>query len=236
MSRDLKTYERLQAYLNGKLEAAQKEALEAELQTPEARDWLRVRAAIDEAGDQQYREMFKSLHTEMKPKQRRRKLLVWTTISAAAVIAVFLIIRGLFFANPSSDRESLYAQNYRKPGAIERGDGVAVEDPVDLMDELEQKDTLTPLENRSLGIAYMETKQFEKAIRSFEKIGYETFMKDEALWYQALAALKLGRLKDSATYLESLLHDPRTAKTTLKPQAEKLLEEIRALVRKNAKN
>lgn len=229
MSRDLEIYNQLRAYLQDGLGEEEKIAFAEQLQSPEAQEWLRVHGAIEAAGDQYYQEMFKSLHKEMKPKQKRRKILFWTSIAAAAIIGLFLLVQGDFLPFLNKSSEDLFTQHYKTPGAIERDLETEILSPQEVIQLLEPKAERTPLEDRSLGIAYMETKEYEKAISSLDNITYDTFMKDEALWYQALAALKLERIDSTKSFLKELIDKEENANSSHRPKAIQLLKDIENL-------
>lgn len=227
MSEDLKTYNQLKAYLAGKLGSDEKETFEQLLHSTEGKEWLRVHGAIEAAGDQYYRDKFLSLHEEMKPVYLRRKRLIWTSFAVAALVLLLLLLRGNLFStkNPAS----LYAENFDPGTSFSRSLEEAQLSPQEIIGTLSGNTSRTAIENRSLGIAYMRTEQFALAIQTLDPIGYDSFLKDEAVWLQALAALKLSQLDAAQNYLRELIEKPENENSSFKPKALKLLQEIQEL-------
>ncbi|MEM6806636.1 MAG: hypothetical protein AAF696_34870, partial [Bacteroidota bacterium] len=157
MSRDLKTYSLLLDYLSGEIGEEDKLALEALWKDPEKRSELLAQASIEEGGDAYYRQHFEALHAEMKPKAARRKILLWSSIAAAAVIALFLIFGGLLNGLFVSPQERLFADNYDLPSlssrTITKGPTYDLTKPDLLIDELAAVEKLEALQALALGVA-----------------------------------------------------------------------------------
>ena len=79
------------------------------------------------------------------------------------------------------------------------------ENALSILKELKQNKQLSLAENKQLGICYMQTKQYEQAIKSFYDCG-ETFEKDPMInFYNGVCYARLEQHKKGITYLENAI-------------------------------
>jgi tetratricopeptide (TPR) repeat protein len=161
--------------------------------------------------------------TDVKEKTNTAIILKRRFLSAAAVLLI-MAISSIFYLNLAGPRnERIYNQFYQKyeSSLITRSDNSETSDliaAIQLYDKgnyqgaiarltnLLQKDNSNTTAHFFIGLSYMETKTYEKAITNFNVIMTErdTAFIEHAEWYTALCYVQTNRIKQASELLKQI--------------------------------
>ena len=243
-----KTYELLDAYLNGILSTKERRDFEVQmtkdrelreemllqkdlyevmfLHEQEEKQLKKVQHAISEAHS--------AYHNFSTPKRR-----IWRFVGVTA--SILLLLGYFMFFKTSNSMESLYAEYAdwdSLPSLTERtGSGSQLEEAAIYFKEASYtkaissfevyllKDPENPLALTYLGLSYIYSQNYDKAIETFDRLEKGTSLdRDKSYWYKAMAYLK-AREKDKAiATLRRLIQDSNNYKYEVAKQLLKRLE------------
>ena len=235
----------IEHYFLGTLNNEEKRSLETLLETSsEFRQRFEFEKDVQQAIKQNKRAVLKerltSFETEKKPRKYGEKK--WFVLKIAASIALLISVVGIwYFLDQPSNSASLFSENYSKyPNtayAITRGgpldnslERMAFEayeankdkEAIQLFLELKNRGD-EPYLDFYLGQSLLKNEQITEAIVVFKEIILkENEYSDEALWYTALAYLKLEQSKEAIQFLNQSINN----KGYKADQAALLLKEI----------
>ncbi|MEM6316295.1 MAG: tetratricopeptide repeat protein [Bacteroidota bacterium] len=216
----------IEKYLRGELDDAKAQQFRQQLTKDEALAKAfavekEIHNAIQLNVEANFRSRLEKLSTQ--PSQS-----VTTTIPmyrrAWFLAASLLFLIGLFWWSfnqfGTSDTQDLFAQYYETPTFSFDRSGTATPTDFDkVVETYQQKDYSQVIEKLSttdsqklnpkwillLGICYLETAQFEKAVVTFDVLQAKGSLLDDAVWYKGLTYLKMGQKEMAKTTLQTLL-------------------------------
>jgi tetratricopeptide (TPR) repeat protein len=161
--------------------------------------------------------------TDVKEKKNTAFILKRRFLSAAAVLLI-MAISSIFYLNFAGPRnERIYNQFYQKYesslitrsdnnetsaliAAIQLYDKGNYQGAIARLTDLLQKDNSNTTARFFIGLSYMETKTYEKAITNFNVIMTErdTAFIEHAEWYMALCYVQTNRIKQASELLKQI--------------------------------
>jgi predicted negative regulator of RcsB-dependent stress response len=227
---DNSTQYELMRYLDGELTTSEKIEFEKKLATDEflhkeLDDLLLAKEAVKQYGLKEkvmgiHQQMMKELRTAtpVRPISDARRIIRYTVAVAASVLLIFIVIEGYKFYTLSP--EKLYAENYTPYELTTARDGSDTASAIEQAfkeknySQVINLNRLAVLSVRDVfltGMAYLETKDYSRAVRSFQIVisdikDDKTVLKDVAEYYLALAYLQ-DRDYDQAIELMNAIHD-----------------------------
>ena len=221
-------------YLLGQLTQKELDMLEHQLSNnPELASQLKqdtdILSGIQSYGNQQLKQKLKTIHKEVilnvKPEAKIRRMGFSRLVVAASI--VILIAAGMwFFLNPAQTVD-IYAANYEpysNISLVNRGEvSPTIADAETYYQQGQYAQALPILENEltkpdienadqirlAAGICEMELGNFQNAISYFQPIIEvdNPLIVDQAIWYSALANVKLGNVEAARSLFEILAGD-----------------------------
>jgi len=162
-----------------------------------------------------------NIHTTPVKSAKRRSLMPW--LAAAATVAL-LVVALTWMNNTALSNDQLFASNFEpyELGLTQRGDTEATLMTIEQLYSNGQYQEAIPLfetlieENEDLiylqlgaGVSKLANNQAQEALTHFEVIidRGDLLFKDHAIWYSALAYLKLGNSQKAKSTLQILVDD-----------------------------
>lgn len=142
---------------------------------------------------------------------------------AASVILFIVILSVLYFISTPASNENLYSQFYNKYDAcyvtrsgssstdelivaIQLYDKKQYQDAISQFNEIIKKDNKNSAAHFFIGVSYMETKEFDKAIKSLNIVlaQKDTAFLEHAEWYLALCYLKTNQIQQAKNIIDQI--------------------------------
>ncbi len=245
----------IDAYLLGELLGAERSEFEQALaQDPELAQQVEEQRLLMEGlqfhGNEQLRARLKNIHqqaettateTSEKTNAKVRRFPLRTLLTAAATLALLIIATLLLRTGPASGPE-IFAQHYDAYSlSLTNRSEPGVDENLAQIDELYAQgnyEAILPLVRQVLptrpndpllkmagGIAALESKQYQEAIRYFQAIRQEpdSPLADQATWYLALTHLRQDSKNLARHLLEKLASRPDADRHQ---EAQQVLEEL----------
>jgi tetratricopeptide (TPR) repeat protein len=169
-----------------------------------------------------HQQMMRELRTEtpVRPISNIRRIIRYSVAVAASVLLVFFIIEGYKFYTLSPQK--LYADNYIAYELTTTRDGTDTLTAIEKaykekkyaeVISLNKLSVLTPHDKFLTGMAYLETMDYPRAVRSFQLVLEEvkddkTILKDVAEYYLALAYLQDRDYDQAIELMNAIQNDP----------------------------
>lgn len=169
-----------------------------------------------------HQQMMKELRSEtpVRSISNVRRIIRYSVAVAASVLLIFLVIEGYKFYTLSPQK--LYVENYTAYELTTTRDGndslTAIEKAYKEKKyaeviSLNKLSVLTPHDKFLTGMAYMETKDYPRAVRSFQLVIGEvkddkTILKDVTEYYLALAYLQDRDYDQAIELMNAIQNDP----------------------------
>ena len=227
---DNSTQYELMRYIDGEMTVDEKKEFEKKLIIDESlqnelNDLKLAKEAVKQYGLKEkvagiHQEMMKELKSEtpVKPISNVRHLIRYSVAVAASVLLIFVVIEGYKFYTLSP--EKLYAQSYTPFELVTIRDGndstsaiakAYKEKNYGAVINLNRLAVLSIKDVFLTGMAYLETKDYSRAVRSFQVVILDTkdnksVLKEVAEYYLALA-YRRDRDYDQAIELMNAIHD-----------------------------
>jgi predicted negative regulator of RcsB-dependent stress response len=227
---DNSTQYELIRYIDGEMTTSERMEFEKKLATDEslqkeldglqlAREALKLYGLKEKVAGV-HQQMMKELKTEAPVRliSNARRIIRYSVAVAASVLLIFLVIEGYKFYTLSP--EKLYAENYIPYELTTTRDGSDTVTAIESAFKEKKYSQVINLNRLSVlsikdvfltGMAYLETKDYSRAVRSFQVVisdikDDKTLLKEVAEYYLALAYLQ-DRDYDQAIELMNAIHD-----------------------------
>ncbi|MEO1516796.1 MAG: tetratricopeptide repeat protein [Bacteroidota bacterium] len=219
-------FDKIEAYLLGQLNEADKTAFDQQIQADkELAQEVQVQRLlleqVETLGALDMKERLQGIQQQVRKEEINHRRRYWIFATAAAVLALLLYV----FLGPSlqnTSTEQIYASHYEpyqlsfgsraggnEQALIQAGSLYTQQRYEQALPLIEQLLESEPDNSRLLlakGICYMESKDFGKALNTFQQLidRNDSFYLQQALWYSALAHLQLGNAIDARKLLERM--------------------------------
>ncbi|WP_299554674.1 hypothetical protein [Seonamhaeicola sp.] len=230
MERTQELFEKIDAYLNGKLEGYHLKSFQEALKVDEAlrsevEKYRLVQTALKDKEGIAFRKKLQNIDSELKNESANKKLtfniprINWK--SAAVFVILISLISLVYFQNLSSGKNDLFA-SYYVPYPMEdltRGEEISShasfnklalnyknEDYEKVIKILENKAETAASDQLKLylGNSYLNVNKEDKAIKVFQSIDEESAFYDDARWFLALTYVKMNKVNKAIPVLKEL--------------------------------
>jgi TolA-binding protein len=183
-----------------------------------------VKSSLEQENDPDERSMSQTLPDQNSAEKGRSSLIIrYVSLSAAAVLGVFLLVRSLL---PSFDTEKIYSVYYAPfdmvspvtrgeitnepfPLAVQKYRTGDYKSAVASFSEILSKDSLSVASRFLLGLSYQAMNEFDNAVAQLKKVaGSSNTYRKEATWYLGLAYLRTGDKEKAAVCIRFLAQSP----------------------------
>ena len=230
MERTQELFEKIDAYLNGKLEGNDLKSFQDALKGDKAlqlevEKYKLVQAALKDEEEIAFRKQLQSIDAELKNDDASKKFAFNISRINWKVVAVFVVLIGitslLYFQSRNQEKRNLFA-SYYEPYPMEdrtRGDEMSSHVSFDKLalnyKNEDYDDVITILENNTetatndrlklyLGNGYLNVNKENKAIEVFQLIDKESTFYDDAQWFLALSYVKMNKKNKAIPILKKL--------------------------------
>lgn len=195
MEKEITRQDKIDSYLLGRMNSADRIEFEAEIASDtELKDKVRLqKLIIDEIND---RESFNRL-LKNNEKNKIIKLQIWKVVSIAAVFTGLL---GFFILQPTRIANEKIFEEYSVTFPVRISE---VKDPVRGTEYALPGMSYDDYQNANNGLAYYNNQSYQKAIQSFETIDSLRKFPELAL-YMSISQLKVNKTDDAINTLEYL--------------------------------
>lgn len=221
--------ELIENYVEGKMNSVERRDFEAKINKSaelkrEVADFRMMRETITRQSRLELKEEFRLLDREQNG-EKKRPVISWRLFSSIAASLIILITAGSLFFYAQRPAEKIFDQFYATypnvVSSIQRGDGKSdlrsqafalyedkmYKQSLKKFQRLIDQGVQEPEVSLYFGLTLLELDHSKDALRNFDAVISDQPNKyeEQALWYAALASLKLNKIDQSKKYAKQLL-------------------------------